>query len=72
MTSLPEFLKDVAAMRLAQKDFFHNHSQQALDRAKRLETKVDRLLLEMLGRYVAQSEALPGFEKVSETPVKGL
>lgn len=66
MTTLPEFLQDVAAMRAAQKDFFHNHSNQALEKSKRLEVKVDRLLLEMIGRYVAQMEPMPGFAALSE------
>lgn len=70
MTTLPEFLQAVSLMRAAQKDFFHNHSNQALEKSKALETKVDRLLLEMIGRYVAKLEPLPGFTEMSY-PEKG-
>jgi len=66
MVTLPEFIQKVAAMRDAQKDFFHTHSGNALKRSKDLETQVDRLLLEMIGRYVAQMEPLPGFTELSE------
>lgn len=61
MTSLSDFVQIVVAMRSAQKDFFYNHSNQALERAKRLEARVDKLLVEMAERYVAQTAPLPGF-----------
>lgn len=49
-----EFLELVVQMRTAQKDFFMNHSQQALTRSKQLEKRVDAAALELVNAQPQQ------------------
>jgi len=52
--TLYEFVNLVVKMRSAQKDFFINHSQQALTRAKQLEKRVDAAALELVNAQPQQ------------------
>lgn len=51
-----EFIELVIAMRDAQKDYFSNHSRQALARAKYLEVRVDRALLQIVNGLPQQGD----------------
>jgi len=43
-----EFVKWVAEMRAAQREFFEKHNQRQLEKAKRLEKRVDTVIAETL------------------------
>jgi len=43
-----EFVKLVAEMRAAQREFFEKHNQRQLEKAKRLEKRVDTVIAETL------------------------
>lgn len=51
-----EFLKLVRDMRTAQKDYFDQRTQSTLYRAKELERRVDREVLQMIGDQVAMEQ----------------
>ena len=57
-----EFVRVVYEMRGAQKDYFDRRTQSALYRAKELEKRVDREVLQMIGDQVAleQGQLFPG------------
>lgn len=66
--TLYEFVNLVVKMRGAQKDFFVNHSQQALTRAKQLEKQVDTAALVLVNAQPQQVNLFP--EPISDS-VKG-
>lgn len=59
MTTVAELAQLVKLMRDAQKDYFEQRTRTALQVAKNLEGKVDRVILQLLGeQWVAAQGAL--------------
>lgn len=58
MLTLVEFTKLVYAMRAAQKDYFDQRTRSALARAKDLEARVDRTILQIAGEAAVQESFL--------------
>lgn len=64
--SLEEFLKLAAQMREAQKQFTATQQMADEEKARKLERSFDRVLLEVMGRYVLGMAQLPGFTELSD------
>ncbi|MBN2392072.1 MAG: hypothetical protein JXR84_15200 [Anaerolineae bacterium] len=66
MTSLQNFITLAVRMREAQKHAEATQLRSALYAAQKLEQRFDRILLEVMGRYVSGMDPLPGFVEMSD------
>lgn len=66
MTSLQNFVTLAVRMREAQKHAEASQLRSAFEAARKLEQRFDRVLLEVMGRYVSGIDPLPGFVEMSD------
>lgn len=66
MTTLQDFVRLAARMREAQKHAEATQYRSAFEDARKLEQQFDRVLLEVMGRYVSGMDPLPGFVEMSD------